>query len=128
MFFKAIPPFVILAAGCYMRGHPAAGVDASMAGEWGCKYEQIHAVADSLKGRPSEQRIPEAGWTACHVLAAIGAPDSTSISRSGGESVATWCYRNYAGAIVRQVLFVRHESIWLVDAITQWHELSLKTC
>lgn len=115
-------------SGVYLRGRPGAGVDADVAGQWGCSAPAVTAAADTMKGKPASARVPRQGWTACDVLAAVGVPDSTGLTRSGGETSATWCYQNYAGAVVRQVLLVRRDTTWTVDAVTTWREISTARC
>lgn len=114
--------------GCYMRGHPGAGITPEFASSWNCDAAAIRTAADTMKQKSQADRIPKASWTACDVMASIGNPDSTAIARNGGETVATWCFRNYAGAVVRQVLLVRRDNAWIVDAVTRWNEMSLRSC
>jgi len=127
MRFVPILLLAILAA-CYMRGRPGAGIDQDFAVQWHCDAAAVRAGADTMKLRRASARIPQRGWTACDVMATAGVPDSTAISRNGGETIATWCYQNCAGCLVRQVLLVRQDAVWIVEAATRWNELSVRSC
>lgn len=115
-------------AGCYLRGAPGAGVTPDIAQEWGCTAQEVQFGADSMRTKADADRLPKSGWSACDVMAASGNPDSTAVTRNGGETIATWCFANHAGAVVRQVVLVRREDRWIVQAATRWHEMSTATC
>jgi len=117
-----------LLAACYMRGHPGAGVDQDVAVQWRCDAAAVHAAADTMRHKSQADRIPKRGWSACDVMGSAGIPDFTAIARNGGETVATWCYQNCAGCLVRQVLLVQRDGAWVVEAATRWTEMSVRSC
>ncbi len=119
---------VLVTAACYMRGSPGAGITPDIASEWGCSIAAVQAGSDSMKEKSAGDRLPKTGWTACDVMAAAGNPDSTAVARSGGETTATWCFQNHAGAVVRQVILVKKDEQWIVQAATRWHEMSTAAC
>lgn len=113
---------------CYMRGAAGAGITSDFASEWGCDYPAVQLAADSMKGKTATDRLPKAGWTACDVMAAVGMPDSVALSSGSTGPAATWCYQNHAGAVARQVLLRKKDPLWIVEAATRWHEMSLAKC
>lgn len=86
---------------------PGRVVTPADAERWGCDYEEVMAMTENAKQNASSSDryfVPQPEWTACQVLATVGAPnDVDSQSVAGRRSVSWWFRSGYDSHLVSLV-------------------------
>ena len=99
-------------------GKPGAFVTDGFAERWGCNKTAVKEQARIYNADLPRRKfyIPQPGWTACEVLAHIGAPQNYEYSMSSDITGAWWWYQS--GYETKGIYLVISNDTWLVEHVS----------
>lgn len=99
---------------------PGRGVDERAAQQWGCQADQVQtAAAENRRGLGLGQTYtPQVGWTACELMAHVGAPRDYELQQTTeGRSASLW-YGKPADPHLVTVALDSTRGVWIVNYVS----------
>lgn len=116
---RLIRVLILLAtAGCASAPFgPGHDVNPGWANRWECQLSDVERLTqEAVAGTPKGQvLIPQVGWDACHLMAALGVPQRTDLQQTTSGRYTTWWYEGYGQA--HMVTLENRGALWVVNYV-----------